>query len=46
MSQTIFEKNFDMLKDAMNTAGPEYFQSAEDCIKEWGKCVNRFAYYK
>ncbi|MFI3619825.1 MULTISPECIES: SIS domain-containing protein [Enterococcus] len=36
MSQTIFEKNFDMLKDAMNTAGPEYFQSAEDCIKLTG----------
>lgn len=36
MSQTIFEKNFEMLKDAMNTASPEYFQSAEDCIKLTG----------
>lgn len=36
MSQTVFEKNFDMLKESMNTATEEHFSCAEECIRMTG----------
>lgn len=33
MSKTIFERNFERLKESVNTAGKEYYEPAEACVR-------------
>lgn len=33
MSKTIFEMNFERLKESVNTAGKEYYEPAEECVR-------------
>lgn len=41
MNKTIFESNFERLKESVNTAGKEYFEPAEECVRITEQAIRR-----